>query len=144
MDYFLHLPKIIYIILLILLIIGSTIYLIKSLLMSERQIKSEDKINHDFYIKSKKLEDDKNIQNSIPEKEKEEISWKFLLNTIKKVNVLFSNEDKKIVEKLGDILYKTGLRYQHDVEYELSRQIANKNITRTEKVNNKQKHSIRR
>ncbi|MBF8247142.1 MAG: DUF2660 domain-containing protein [Rickettsia sp.] len=80
----------------------------------------KDLENSTYFTKSQLLHKKKADLDKLNSKEKLKISWQFLTDIIEYVRNFFSKEDKDIVEKVGIIFKKNGVKYVHVVEAELN------------------------
>ena len=69
-----------------------------------------------YNIQKKKTDEEK----TLTMQEKIELSWQFLINIKDQVLKKFSKPDLEKVQKAGIILAEHGMKYQHDIELEIS------------------------
>jgi hypothetical protein len=69
-----------------------------------------------YNIQKKKTDEEK----TLTMQEKIELSWQFLINIKDQVLKKFSKPDLEKVQKAGTILAEHGMKYQHDIELEIS------------------------
>ncbi|MFK7967860.1 MAG: DUF2660 domain-containing protein [Rickettsiaceae bacterium] len=91
-----------------------------------------------YNIQKKKTDEVK----TLTMQEKIELSWQFLVNIKNQVLKKFSKPDQEKVKRAGIILAEHGMKYQHDIELEIS---VKREVSKTKSITKpKEKASISR
>lgn len=90
-----------------------------------------------YDTQKQKPEEEKNLTMQ----EKIELSWKFLVNIKNQVLEKFSKPDQEKVKRAGVILTEHGMKYQHDIELEVS---ISKEAARTKTVSKPKEQGVSR